>query len=139
MSGDSLQDVELDLNVTDADGNPANGVFFVSDPTLSGALTAVDGTGILPAGSTGTVTYTFIPTDQAAPDGADDLLHRRHARVRRPGHGRRGRHADLPATITVDPQAELQLNYFLQQDVIGEDPFDAAGRSRASPPCSDCS
>ena len=29
-----------------------------------------------------------------------------------------------PATITVYPQAELQLNYFLQQDVIGEDPFD---------------
>ena len=29
----------------------------------------------------------------------------------------------FPSTITVDPQAELQLNYFLQQDVIGDDPF----------------
>ena len=29
----------------------------------------------------------------------------------------------FPATITVYPQAQLQINYFLQQTVIGEDPF----------------
>ena len=28
----------------------------------------------------------------------------------------------FPSTITVYPQAELQLNYFLQQTVIGDDP-----------------
>ena len=35
----------------------------------------------------------------------------------------------FPAAITVDPQAELQLNYFLQKDVIGDDP----SRRRSSP------
>ena len=29
----------------------------------------------------------------------------------------------FPAVITVLPQAELKLNYFLQRDVIGDDPF----------------
>ena len=29
----------------------------------------------------------------------------------------------FPSTITVDPQANLHLNYFLQTDVIGDDPF----------------
>ena len=29
----------------------------------------------------------------------------------------------FPATVTVYPQAELELNYFLPKDVIGDDPF----------------
>jgi hypothetical protein len=66
LSGGPLQDIDLQLDVTDADGNPVNGLFYISSPTFSGALTAVDGTGSLPADSSGSVTYTFIPSEDAA-------------------------------------------------------------------------
>ena len=43
----------------------------------------------------------------------------------------------FPATITVLPQAQLQLNYFLQQTVIGDDPFtpqiEPSGRTNPRP------
>ncbi len=44
----------------------------------------------------------------------------------------------FPSTITVNPQPELQLNYFLQNDVIGDDPFTPQDVIPANRPSSDC-
>ena len=70
VNGESgpLTAVQVTINITDAQGNPANNMFFFAAPTLS-TLTAVDGTGTLAAGATGTANYTFIPTDAAASNG----------------------------------------------------------------------
>ena len=122
MSSDSLQDVEMDLNVTDANGNPVNGLFFISAPTLSGALTAVDGTGVLPAGSSGSVSYTFIPTDQTAPTSPTVYYIGGTLKYVDPDMGGEVVSPIYSTAITVDPQADLQINYFLQKDVIGDDP-----------------
>ena len=51
----------MDINITDAQGNPANGEFFVSSPSYSGAFSVVNGVATLPDNSTGTITFTFIP------------------------------------------------------------------------------
>jgi hypothetical protein len=122
MSTDSLQDVELDLNVTDANGNPVNGEFFISSPTLGGGLTAVNGTGVLPAGSTGSVSYTFIPADSAAADGPTVYYIGGTLTYVDPDMGGEVVTPIFPAAITVYPQPKLEINYFLQKDVIGDDP-----------------
>ena len=67
---DSLTGIKVDLEITDdsANHNPVNSLFGITGPQLSG-LTAVDGTGQVAPGATGTAQFTFIPTDQAAVNG----------------------------------------------------------------------
>ena len=122
MSSDALEDVELSLSVTDAHGNPVSGAFYISPPTLSGGLTAVDGTGTLAPLSSATVAYTFIPTDSAAINGPTLYSIGGTLEYVDPDMGGEVTTALFPSTITVYPQAELQINYFLQQTVIGDDP-----------------
>jgi hypothetical protein len=123
MAADALQGVQLDLLITAANGNPVNEAFFISAPTFGGGLTAVDGTGSLAALSSGTVSYTFIPTDAAAPT-APALYHVGGTlRYVDPEMGGEVTTPLFPTAITVFPQAQLQINYFLQQTVIGDDPF----------------
>ncbi len=122
MTTDALQDVELDLIITDANGNPVNNAFSISSPTFTGGLTAVDGTGTLAAQSSGTVSYTFIPTDSAAVNGPTLYHIGGTLEFDDPDMGGEVTTSLFPSTITVYPQAQLQLNYFLQQTVIGDDP-----------------
>jgi hypothetical protein len=133
MSDDSLQDIALALNVTDASGNPVNGVLFISSPTLGGALTAVDGTGVLPPGSTGSVSYTFIPTNTAAANGPTVYFIGGTLTYVDPDMGGEVVTPIYPAAITVDPQPNLQINYFLQRDVIGEDPSNPQENIQSEP------
>ena len=123
MGSDALENVEIDLYVTDANGNPVNGVFYISSPTFTGGLTAVNGTTSLAAMASGTVTYTFIPTDAAAPTSPTLYHIGGTLKYVDPDMGGEVTTALFPTAITVYPQASLQLNYFLQQTVIGDDPF----------------
>ncbi len=118
----ALSNVVMNINITDTLGNPANGEFVISSPTYSGSFSVVNGSATLPDNSTGSISFTFIPDDTAAPNapvlyeigGTISFIDPAGGAVSIPV---------FPATITVEPQAELQVNYFLQQTVIGEDPF----------------
>jgi hypothetical protein len=118
----AMTNVVMNINITDAQGNPANGKFFVSSPTYSGSFSIVNGHATLPDSSTGTITFLFIPTDSAA--ASAPTLYRIGGTIgfTDPAGGDIGI-AVFPATITVLPQAQLRLNYFLQRDVIGADPY----------------
>ena len=119
-----LTQILVDLHVTDTNGHAADGLFSVSvHPVISGDLTAADGTGQLPANSTGSVTYTFIPSEGAALTSPTQYLiggtlsfidPDTHLLLTTPI-------TSLP--ITVNPQPKLRVNYFLQKDVAGDDPF----------------
>src|SRR5207253_1642807 len=63
-----LTHLQLTLDIRDNDQNPVNDLFAIRGPTVSG-LTAVDGTGVLAAGSLGTAKFTFVPTHDAASNG----------------------------------------------------------------------
>ncbi|HWE97612.1 MAG TPA: CARDB domain-containing protein [Tepidisphaeraceae bacterium] len=117
-----LSNIQLDIHVTDANGNPVNGKFFVSSPTLGGQLTAVDGTGSIPVGGSGSVSYVFIPTEDAAPTAPSLYFIGGTFSYLDPDSGSEVVTPIYPSAITVYPQAKLQLNYFLQKDVIGDDP-----------------
>ena len=115
--------VSMDINITDAEGNPANGEFFVSSPSYSGAFSVVNGIATLPDDSTGSISFTFIPDDSAAANGPTQYMIGGTIGFTDPSGGNVSIPV-FPSTITVDPQAELQLNYFLQQSVV--DPSEPA-------------
>ncbi|MGO8897662.1 MAG: beta strand repeat-containing protein [Isosphaeraceae bacterium] len=118
----AMTNVAMDINITDAEGNPANGEFYVSSPTYSGAFSVVNGNATLPDYSTGTISFTFIPDDSAASNGPTQYNIGGTIGFTDPSGGAVTIPV-FPSIITVNPQASLQLNYFLQTDVIGADPF----------------
>ena len=84
-------------------------------------LTAVDGTGVIPAGATGTATWTLVPTVDAAPINA--TVYYVSGTL---SYQQDGLLITVPLTgvpITVHPIPQLYLQYFMQRDVYGDDPF----------------
>jgi hypothetical protein len=117
-----LSGVRVILNITDENGRPANGKFAIRTPELKG-LTGVDGTGIVAPGGSGSALYTIIPNREAAPDAPTVYNIGGTLRYIDPETGREVITPLLATSITVYPDPHLKLNYFLQRDVIGQDPF----------------
>jgi uncharacterized membrane protein len=117
---DTLQNVSVNLDVQDMSGNDATSLFFISAPTLSG-LTAVDGTGTLAPDTSGTAGWTIIPTNAAAANGITQYLV--GGTLSYTDDGYTVTIPVLPSEITVYPAPSLHVQYFLQQDVYGDDPF----------------
>jgi hypothetical protein len=118
-----LTRVSLDLTILDANGNVVTGLFVIRPPALSG-LTGVDGTGSLSANSTGSATWTIIPTSDAALHGVTQYFVGGTLKYTQDGV-----EVVIPlaqAPIMVHPSASLLINYFLQRDVFGDDPFTPA-------------
>lgn len=117
-----LTGVKLELEFRDALGNLAGDKFVILGPELDG-LTAVDGTGVVAPGGSGLARYTFIPTREAAPDGPASYLVSGFLSYIDPESGLEVTIPLMGAAITVLPDPLLQLHYFQQRDVIGDDPF----------------
>jgi hypothetical protein len=119
-SGAQVTDLQVTINPVDTNGNPAPNAFFIQPPLLSG-INAVDGTGSLGIGASAQANWTIIPTTNAAPLGTTQY-----------GIGGsisymlNGEPVTIPlfaVPITVLPEPQLYLDYFLQHDVYSQDPF----------------
>ena len=119
----SLTGVQVNLVFQDATNGDASSKFVIEGPVLS-TLTAVDGTGTLPGGTTGSAVYTFIPTDDAA--SSAPATYQIGGTLTYVDSGQTVTVPLLSAPITVYPEAKLDLLYFQQRDVYGLDPIDPA-------------
>jgi hypothetical protein len=84
-------------------------------------MTGVGGTGVVPPGVTGTATWMLVPTVDTAPTNA--TVHYISGTLR---YTQDGILITVPLTavpITVHPIPQLSLQYFLERDVYGDDPF----------------
>ncbi|GAA5481053.1 fibronectin type III domain-containing protein [Haloferula sargassicola] len=114
-----LTDVGFDLDVRDLFGQPAGDHFNVRVTRLDG-IDAIDGSGSVAAGSSGSARWTLIPRDTAAP--VDDTVYLIGGTIR---YVQDGLPISVPVSatpITVSPDAALSLKYFHQRDVISDDP-----------------
>ncbi|MBN9691849.1 MAG: putative Ig domain-containing protein [Verrucomicrobia bacterium] len=117
----SLTDLEVTLDIVDSEGRPANALFGVRPPELTG-LTSVDGSGSLGAQSSGSARWTLIPSLDAAPTqgvrtflvGGTIIYRQDGVRITVPL---------TPASIDVHPQPELVVRYFHERNVYSDDPF----------------
>ena len=116
-----LNDISINLVVRDRAGNlVSQDTFGITDPALSG-LTAIDGTGVIAGGGTGSAAFTIIPSRLAAAE--EETSYTVSGTL---GYRENGVQVSIPLRqeeISVRPQAELELDYFLQRNVFSDDPF----------------
>jgi hypothetical protein len=131
LDGASLTEVKVDVSVTDELGTPVaitddpnnlNAKFFIRISNKEN-IAAVDGTGVVGASSTATINWLLIPAPGA---GGNSPLGKKYLVGARLTYkfGSESQTLDVsPDVITVKPLPLLTLDYFLQQDVIGDDPL----------------
>ncbi len=117
---DSLDAVSVTLFVKDESGVLVNSLFGVPAPVVTG-LPAVDGTGSLGPQSSASASWLIIPSSDAAP--AQPTLYRVSGELTYELNGDVIVVPLFPADITVLPNAQLDLDYFLERIVFSDDPF----------------
>ena len=114
----NMDNFKVVLEVRDEKGNLANDLFQINTQSVKG-VASVDGTASLGAGNEATAVFRFIPERGAAPkapvnysfggkiiylDGGDTIT------------------MELdPVTLTVNPSPNLQIDYFMQRNILGDD------------------
>ncbi|HMJ88165.1 MAG TPA: putative Ig domain-containing protein, partial [Candidatus Acidoferrum sp.] len=121
--GDSITGIQVTLDIRDYGENSVSDRFALRPPQLAG-LSDVNGGGVIAAGGSGSAQYTFIPTRDAAPMAP--ATYHIGGTLRYIEGGQEVIVPLLSSTITVFPDARLELKYFQQRDVYSDDPFTAA-------------
>ena len=123
----SMKDVKLALKVTNvATGEEASShEFQINAESIDGFTGEIDlASGWTLAGNrTGTATILFIPTKYAAPTEPVEWSFGGTLSYLDPFTGRVVTRDLYPVTLTVKPSPELDLTYFMQRDVYGDDPL----------------
>ena len=117
----TLEDISVNIEVRDQNGNIVNDLFGVTDPLLDN-LSAVDGSGILGTNATGSAEWTFIPSTNATTSD-EPVQYSIGGTLSYEQDGELITVPLLSTPVTVYPQAELYLDYFQQRNVYGDDPF----------------
>ena len=111
---------KVELEVRDEEGNLANDLFQINTQSLSG-ISAVNGTADIAAGSEITAVFRFIPEKGAAPKAPVNYSFGGKIIYVDPSSGDTVT-ADLsPVTLTVNPSPDLQIDYFMQRNILGDD------------------
>lgn len=115
-----LDEIGVTLLVTDESGANRTELFQLRAPTLDG-LSGVDGTGLLPAQSTGSSAWFLVPAASAAPTNRTRYFVSGALTYRQ--DGTRLTVPLAPAVIDVLPTPKLVVDYFHERDVFSDDPF----------------
>lgn len=124
---EAMKDVTLEIEVRNAnDGTLATShEMYIGAESLNGfegALSLTDGWTLAP-NSDGTATVLFIPTKYAAPTEPVDYTFGGRLRYLDPFTNLVVTRELSPVTLTVKPSPELDLVYFMQRDIYGDDPL----------------
>lgn len=117
-----LEDFRIDLYIRDNLADNAYGLFYVTRQSLEG-VSAIDGTADVAAGDTAEIRWLFIPTAGAGGTGSEGQVYSIGASVGYVLAGRYELKEVMPDSILVLPQPLLNLDYFLPDQVYGDDPF----------------
>jgi len=123
---EAMTDMKLNLVVSDLNNNIATAHEFQinaeSLKNLEGELDLNSGWTLQP-NSEGTATILFIPTKYAAPTEPVKWSFGGTLSYTDPYSGLEVTRELYPVTLTVKPSPELDLTYFMQRDVYGDDPL----------------
>lgn len=117
-----MEEIELKLEIRNADGELANDLFEIETKALD-ILTGIDGTGTLGAEQTGSATILFIPEKGAAPEVPESYSFGGSFSYLDPFTGVKVEKPLFPVTLDVNPSPDLFLHYFMQRDILGDDPL----------------
>jgi len=121
-----IENMTLILSVSDTEGNIATSHEFQIAPEsltgFKGNLNLEDGWELGPK-EQGIATVLFIPTKYAAPTEPKDYNFTGFVTYLDPFTGTEVVRELNPVTLTVSPSPNLDMTYFMQRDVIGNDPL----------------
>jgi hypothetical protein len=117
---DSLDNLRVELEITDTQGNTAISLFGIYPPMVTG-LPDVNGSSNLNPGQQLHAEWLLVPTLDAAPLAEKQYLVGGSIQYTVNSHA--VTFPIFPDTITVKPDANLHLKYFYEKDVYGDDPF----------------
>ena len=123
-AANEMKDVKLNLQVKDENGNVATShEFQISADSIKGFKGQLDLTSgwTLEAKGTGVATILFIPTKYAAPTEPKAWSFGGTFSYVDPTTGLAVTKELNPVTLTVNPSPNLEMNYFMQRDVLGDD------------------
>jgi beta propeller repeat protein len=123
ITDQSLDNIRVDVNITDSSGNVKSDIFFVRPPALTNISGALDGTGIVVAGSKGESHWLIIPSPGAGGESTTGTDYWVGATLSYTVNGNPEVVPINPAKITVKPMPQLVLDYFVPYQVIGDNPF----------------
>lgn len=118
----NLENMSVNVQITDESGADMKEKFFIKVVSLD-KINAVDGTGSIPPQVAAEVHWMIIPSPGA---GGTLQIGRRYfvgGEVNFTVGGTLQTMTLMPAMITVKPQPELILDYFLPREVWADDPF----------------
>ncbi|HYW94079.1 MAG TPA: hypothetical protein VE870_00665, partial [Bacteroidales bacterium] len=118
----SMKDIELNLEIRNQNGELANDLFEIQTKALD-ILTGIDGTGTLGGGQTGSATVLFIPEKGAAPEVPESYSFGGSFSYLDPYTGTKVTKPLFPVTLQVNPSPDLFLHYFMQRNILGDDPL----------------
>jgi len=112
-----IKDVNLDLIITNEEGNDMTHLFQINKDAF------LSGTGFVNAKDSQAGTVMFIPTKEAAPTVATSYSFGGTLSYLDPNTGEKVTVKLYPVTLEVNPSPDLVLHYFMQRDIIGDDPL----------------
>ena len=116
----AMEGFKVVLEVRDEKGNLSNDLFQINTEKLTG-VSAIDGTGEIAPKSEGTALFRFIPEKGAAPTAPVNYSFGGHIIYVDPASGDTVTAQLYPVTLTVNPCPDLQIDYFMQRNILGDD------------------
>ena len=120
----SLDNLRVDIEIKDQDGNRKDEIFFVGAP-LTTNISDVDGTGVVAAGSRAEVHWLIIPSPGAGGTSSAGVYYFVGATLSYTVAGIQEILPIYPDRITVKPMPQLYFDYFMPYAVLGDNPFTA--------------
>ncbi len=122
----AMENVRLNIDVRDDEGTLATShEFQINMESLKGFAGELDMAGrwSLAAGETGTATVVFIPTKYAALETDREYSFGGSLTYTDPFTGMEVTRDLYPVTLTVKPSPNIDLTYFMQRDIYGDNPL----------------
>ncbi len=113
----TIKDLNLDLLIRDEAGNDMTHLFQINKDAF------LSGTGLVGPNSSQSGTVIFIPTKDAAPTVPKSYSFGGTLSYLDPNTGDRVTVQLYPVTLEVNPSPDLVMHYFMQRDILGDDPL----------------
>jgi pimeloyl-ACP methyl ester carboxylesterase len=126
LDGVQMRDIKMTLDIRDADGKVATSREMQMEVEKLDGLTGekeLSAKWTLDGGKQGVATYLFIPTQYAAPTEPVTYSFGGTLSYTNPYTGKTMTREFTPVELEVSPSPVLDLTYFMQRDVMGDDPL----------------
>ncbi|MCR4857286.1 MAG: C10 family peptidase [Bacteroidales bacterium] len=117
-----MQDIDVNFVIRDEDGVDCTNLFQINFQSYNN-MTGSNGSLVLNALNEGSIVVQFIPTKQAAPTMPKQYSFGGSFSFIDPFTGEFMTYNLYPVDIMVNPSPDLYVNYFMQRDILGDDPL----------------